>query len=140
MKRKKLVPLPTLKKRLWKVFSEYIRRRDSDDNGNVKCISCPTVAHWKQGDCGHYLKRSYLGTFIEERNNHFQCRRCNHWLSGNQSDYAIALIKRYGPTILEELESLKNSREKYSRDEYEELIALYKKKILGLNGFIFGAR
>ena len=140
MKRKKLVPLPRLKQRLWDIFSIYIRRRDADEYGNVKCISCPTVAHWKQGDAGHFKKRGKLGTFVDERNNHFQCKRCNHYMGGNESSYAVALVRRYGPEILEELERLSESRDKYTRDEYEVLIETYKKKVRDLDGFVFGAR
>lgn len=142
MKRKKLIPLPRLKKRLWKIFSEYIRRRDADENGIVTCITCPAKAHWKEVDCGHYKKRGYLGTFVHEKNNHGQCKRCNHYLSGNESAYALALVRKYGPDILEELESLKNSRDKYSRDEYDELILVYKVKLNDMakeNQQIFGA-
>lgn len=140
MKRKKLPPLPRLKKKLWKIFSEYIRRRDADENGIVTCISCPRKLHWKLVDCGHYERRGHLGTFIDERNNHAQCKRCNKFLRGNQSGYAIAIRKKYGPDILEELATLKNSRDKYSRDEYEDLIQTYKQKLKDLDGFIFGAR
>ena len=139
VKKKKLVPLPKLKKKLWAIFSQYIRRKDADENGIVQCISCPTKAHWKEVDCGHYEKRGHLGTFVDERNNHGQCRRCNHYLGGNQSAYAIALVRKYGPGILEELDSLKRSRDKYSRAEYEELIETYKKKLTDLDGIVFGA-
>ena len=39
-------------KKLDKIFSEYIRKRDADENGYVKCCTCPTVEHWKEMDCG----------------------------------------------------------------------------------------
>lgn len=140
MKRRKLTPLPRLKKKLWKLFSEYIRRRDSDENGIVTCISCPSKVHWKLVDCGHYEKRGFLGTCFEERNNHGQCKRCNHYLSGNQSAYAVALIKKYGENILTELDSKKRLPTKYSRSDYEEMIEKYRQKIKALEGFVFGAR
>lgn len=139
MIKKKSLPLPKLKKKLWKLVSERVRRRDADENGYVKCISCPKTDHWKNMDCGHYLKATFLGTWIDERNIHAQCKRCNCYLSGNESSYAIALRKKYGETILEDLESLKTSRDKYSRAEYEELIETNKNKLKSLDGFIFGA-
>lgn len=137
-KRKK--SLPQLKKILWRFFSEYIRRRDADENGLVKCISCEEVRHWKLMHCGHYEKRTFLGTCFEEKNNAPQCPRCNFFLDGNQSAYAIALRKLYGPDILEELDKQKNSKEKISRQEYDDLISTYTLKLKGLDGFVFGAR
>lgn len=141
---KKSIPLNSLKKKLWKIFSEYIRLRDSDEYGNVRCISCGSIRHWKDVHAGHYEKRGYLGTFVDERNVHGQCPRCNLYLNGNQSAYAIALRKKYGETILEELDKLKNSREKYTRIEYEELIDKYKKETQNLmarqKNKIYGAR
>lgn len=130
---KKLIPLPKLKKRLWKLFSEYIRRKNADDFGVVRCITCRVYLHWKEIHAGHYEKRTYLALCFDERNVHPQCPRCNLWLNGNQSEYALALRRKYGETILEDLSAVKNSRDKFSRMEYEEMISDYKKKLKELS-------
>jgi 5-methylcytosine-specific restriction endonuclease McrA len=116
------------KKSLWKVFSEYIRRRDKG-----VCISCGKRADWKTMDAGHYIpKTSGLALYFDERNVNCQCTSCNRWMHGNLSAYAIALIKKYGPDILEELDSQRNVIKKISEDEYKGMIEIYKNKIKSL--------
>ena len=123
----KLPSLPRLKKKLWKIFSEYIRRRDADENGMVKCISCPTVKHWTEMDAGHFHPKSLgLQVYFVEKNVHAQCQRCNLFLQGNQYQYALALEAKYGKGILEEFEQIKNTPLKLSRVDYMELIEKYK--------------
>lgn len=123
----KLPSLPKLRKKLWKIFSLYIRKRDADENGMVNCISCGKWLHFKEGDAGHYHPQSLgLQTVFVEKNVHFQCTWCNHALQSNQVEYAKALVKRYGEGILEELEPLKHGSLKLSRVEYMELIEKYR--------------
>jgi hypothetical protein len=42
------------------LLSKYIRLRDSDEYGMVRCISCGKRMHWKESDCGHYVSRSNI--------------------------------------------------------------------------------
>jgi hypothetical protein len=119
--------LQRLKSNLWKVFSEYIRRKDSDDTGRTSCISCGIFGHWSNFDAGHYIPKTYgLSIYFHEKNVHPQCTGCNRFRRGNLTAYAIALRKRYGENILEELDELKHKSVKYSRSDYEELIEKYK--------------
>lgn len=82
--------------RLWKVFSEYIRRRDSDSEGYGKCFTCPAIIFWKDGDCGHGIPRQHKGTKYHEQNNHLQCKKCNGFEGGEQAAYKEEVEKRYG--------------------------------------------
>lgn len=41
----KVTKKPDLKAKLDKIFSEYIRLRDADNNGMVRCISCMKIDH-----------------------------------------------------------------------------------------------
>jgi hypothetical protein len=134
MKRKP--SLPSLNKKLWSIFSQYIRRKDADSNGIVSCISCGTRKHWKTVDCGHYIPKSIsLSLRFDERNNHSQCTSCNLWKHGNAPQYALALQKLYGPGILEELDTFRRDNQgfKLSRTDYEELIEKYKVKLAELD-------
>lgn len=38
-----------------RIFSEYIRRRDADKDGFVRCISCGRRIRWEDADCGHLV-------------------------------------------------------------------------------------
>jgi hypothetical protein len=143
-KLKKLVPLPRLKKRLWKIFSEYVRRKDVDENGFGVCISCGTMKHWKEAQAGHYHAGSVCGLdlFFDPRNVNFQCVGCNLFRHGNLAQYALALKKKHGPTILEDLDSMRGIC-KWSRGKFEEMIETYKQKLKELenkDGIVFGAR
>jgi len=126
----KLPPLPRLKKKLWKIFSEYIRRRDADENGMVKCFTCPKIMHWKESQAGHYIPQSIaLSLVFHEKNVHAQCAGDNLYKRGNLTVYAIELQKRYGPGILEELQSMRQENFRYTRVDYDEMISVYKEKL-----------
>lgn len=126
-------PLPVLKRNLWKIFSEYIRRRDSDSEGFGRCISCGAVGYYKEMHAGHYIPKSLgLSIYFEEKNVHMQCPGCNLYRHGHLSSYAVNLRKKYGESILEELDQIKNNPVKFSRDQYEDLIELYKEKLNAL--------
>lgn len=123
----KLPPLPRLKRKLWPLFSIHSRRKDADENGAVKCISCPKVKHWSEMDAGHFYSKSLgLSVYFVEKMVHAQCQYCNLVLQGNQLEYAKGLVKKYGEGILEELEQIKNTPLKLSRVDYMEMIEHYK--------------
>lgn len=119
-----------LKRKLWKVFSEYIRRRDADWKGNISCCTCNKRMHWKESDAGHYIaKTAGLSIYFEEKNVHNQCTHCNRFKHGNQPKYALYLIDRYSPDILKELEWKSNQKVQIHDNEYKKLIEEYKEKI-----------
>jgi len=69
------VKLSTLKNKLDKIFSEYIRRRDVDEHtGFGKCIDCGRETPFAEGDAGHFVGLRQLSTRWDEDNVHFQHR------------------------------------------------------------------
>lgn len=119
------------KKLLWRFLSLYVRQRD----GGV-CISCGKKDHWRNTDAGHYIpKTAGLSTYFDERNVNCQCTRCNRWMHGNLSAYAVAMRKKYGDNILEELDEQRKVVRKISTEEYKKLVEEYKNKLLD-NGYI----
>lgn len=113
------------KKILWKLFSEYIRRKGADENGFNTCFTCGAKRHWKQLHGGHYIRASAgLSTYFDEQNVHVQCYACNIWRDGNSDEYALALQKKYGDKILEELQRRKRLTIKYF--PFDEKIEHYK--------------
>jgi len=89
--------------KLWKVFSEFIRLRDANSEGYVQCFTCPAIKHWKSGDCGHGIGRQHKATKYDERNNQFQCKKCNGFEGGQQAIYKEEVEKRYGKGTWDEL-------------------------------------
>ena len=105
-----------------KTFSLYIRRRESDRNGNVVCVTCDKIDHWKRMHCGHYIPRNHLSTRFDERNVACQCPGCNLFGAGKHDVYAIKLISKYGKDILADLNAQKNRAIKYTISNYQEMI------------------
>ena len=120
-----------LKKKLDKVFSEYIRKRDSDYKGNCKCISCNKEypAFGGSTHAGHLFSRRYLSIRYDERNVNSQCSYCNTFLNGNQIKAARGVENKWGKGTVDELESRMHIVVKLTRADYEEAIKRYKQKI-----------
>lgn len=112
-----------------RVFSEYIRLRDSDDNGYCTCISCNKIAYYKDMDAGHYINRKHMSTRYDEFNVHSQCRSCNRFDEGNSVGYARGLINKYNGDILDLLIAKKFNHNKLHDFEAQALIDHYRVKI-----------
>lgn len=86
-------------KLIWKlddIFSEFVRLRDSDQNGICKCITCGAFKHWREMDAGHFVTRENMGCRWEEENVHAQCPSCNRFKSGKQYEHGLAVDQRHG--------------------------------------------
>lgn len=130
------------KKRLWPLVSEYIRRRDTDENGTVRCVTCGRWKGWKYGDAGHFIEGRRNSIVYDPRNIHFQCKGCNGNLrDGNTSRnkeetarrYEVYMIKRYGQEVVDELRRKDKETKNWSIPELQELIKVYKEKLKALN-------
>jgi len=114
----KVKSIRELKKELWRIFSKYIRARDK----NI-CYTCGNPGQ----HAGHYVPQSKGNALrFDERNVHCQCISCNSFQRGNLVKYALRLEKDYGNGILQELDRIKNTVYKPTRDELEKKIAHYK--------------
>ena len=134
LEKKKKKSKKGLKDKLWKLFSQYIRLRDAEWNGNAPCISCGKVIFWKDLDAGHFIaKNSGDFFYFLEDNVHAQCPYCNRFLHGNLLNYRRRLIDKMGEDKVEELEyqSQLNVRLELNKIDldYEDLIRVYKDKL-----------
>jgi len=109
-----------LKKKLWKVFSKYIRERDK-----YTCFTCGRKATGSAMHAGHFISKSVGGItlYFNEKNVNAQCYNCNINLSGNQWEYG----QRLGEETVAELMELKKQTAKWSVGDYEVLIEKYTK-------------
>lgn len=115
-----------LKAKLDIVFSIYIRLRDADKNGYVKCYCCGKILHWKESQNMHFIPRQHMSTRFSEVNCHAGCVKCNYYNNGNIEAYALHLKKDFGSDIVERLTIQKAQTSHISTFEYEVLIKLYK--------------
>ena len=118
--------LAELHEKLWKVFAEFIKLRDTDNQGFGHCISCSRRIAMKGSHCGHFIARTYSGTRYEELNNHLQCVTCNIYKEGNPIGYKNTLVLKYGPGIIEALETKKRVSRSWNRETLQESINYYK--------------
>lgn len=118
-----------LKKKLDVLFSQYIRRRNADHLGRVKCFTCGVEKHWKEQQAGHFQSRSHHSTRWDEVNVQVQCVKCNMFRQGEQYKFGLYLDQRFGDGTAEELENRAKTIVKLNRVDYEEAIERYKQKI-----------
>jgi len=115
--------------KLDRVFSLYIRQRDSDENGIGKCICCGKIVHYRDADCGHYVNRKHLSLRWNEINCNLCCRSCNRFDEGNIPGYTIGLQKKYGSDIVEKLLLAKNKTVKFTQFEIDQMTKYYTEKL-----------
>ena len=119
---------PDLKAKLDKVFSLYIRLRDSKPFNYrfFKCISCGEIKPFEQADCGHFHSRRHLSTRFDEDNAHADCRACNRFSADHLINYEKNLIAKIGQQKFDLLKVKAAGTSKMSDFEYEQLIKYYK--------------
>lgn len=111
--------------KLDKVFSLYIRLRDSMPNGYFKCISCGQIKRFDQADCGHFYSRTHMATRFDEDNAHLECSFCNRFCADHLIGYQTNLIKKIGMSRFELLRVKSHSVKKWSDFELEAMIKHY---------------
>ena len=127
----------SLKKKVWAIFSQYIRLRDClKTTGSPKygeCISCSKTYEFHRLDAGHFVPKRGANYFSEGGVN-AQCRHCNSYLHGNQLGYRRGLVELYGEEVVKELEVENIPAKKFTISELRELEASLKEKIKLLEG------
>ena len=118
--------------KLDRVFSKFIRLRDSDDNGYCYCITCGEPVNWKyECDAGHFVVRGKLIHRFNEKNVHAQCKSCNNkdWNQGEQYLHGKAIDEKYGEGTADELMQTRNTFIKMSQHDFESLRLKYQIKV-----------
>ena len=102
--------------------SLYVRIRDADKEGNVKCYTCPTVKHYTLMHNGHFIGRANMGLRFDVKNNcRTQCEYCNCFLHGNLEVYAAELeLEQKG--MVEMLQEQSRIVEKKTTDELKQIL------------------
>lgn len=113
----------SLKRKLDKAWSEWVRRRDADRHGNVSCVTCGSRMFWKEIQCGHFVPRHYLAGRWNEDNTFPQCVGCNVFRRGAYPEFADYLLKTFGASRIGELLQLKREQVKLTRTDLEEMLA-----------------
>lgn len=123
----------SLEKKLWKIFSKYIRKRDclrtTGTENKCICITCGKTIEDNGSDLhwGHFISRKYKAVKFNEHNVHWQCNYCNTYQDGEQYIYWLAVDILYWDWTAEKLKNQKRDIKKYTIEELEDKIKYYKK-------------
>ena len=119
-------------KKLDTQFSIYIRMRDMDSYGRVKCCTCENTFHWSEMDAGHFVRRGNQSVRFDERNCHAQCKICNQFEDGCEFEHSLYIEDRYCGLVVHELERLGRIEKHWMQFEIDEMTEEYKLKIKNL--------
>ena len=85
--------ISSVKKRVWAVFSKFIRMRDCLKTTGCKdwglCITCGKRYHIKLLQAGHFISGRHNANLFLEKGTHAQCYNCNINLRGNTLEYRL---------------------------------------------------
>ena len=118
-----------LKNEVWDLFSEWVRRSASDEDGYCGCVTCGKIDHWKNMQAGHFIHGTLF--LIPEIVNP-QCPQCNGFLHGNLIPYKEFMLKKYGQSNLDKFEYMAKLKHKYTIFELEHFKKLYREKLYAL--------
>lgn len=118
--------LKGIKRKAWDAFSKYIRMKYADEDGYVKCVTCPARKHWKQMQAGHYVDGRGGTVLYDESLVYPQCYICNCILKGNKNRYTVFMVKTYGYTM-DQIEELENKRKVVTPLKYKDHEEIYNK-------------
>ena len=125
--------IKTLKKKVWKLMSQYVRLRDClKTTGTLTrghCYTCGRSFSFKELQAGHVLD-GRCGTMIfDERGLRAQCAGCNVFLHGNKEEFIPKFIDECGIELLDELKREKRTPKNWKESELKELEAQLQDKI-----------
>jgi hypothetical protein len=97
VKKKKAPTLKALKNKCWKVFSEYIRRKEADEGGTNYCFTCGQLKFWKRS-CRLAISSvaEPMRSSSTRKLSNVQCLMCNVFLRGNYGKYTLKMIDLHG--------------------------------------------
>lgn len=115
----------TPEQKLWKVFSEYIRLRFSNENGYCKCYTCGRIRFWTGCDAGHGIGRQHKATKFDEMNVRPQCKPCNGFEGGRREEFKKQMDLEHGEGTWDRMELRSRQRTKIGDFEFNVLIKHY---------------
>lgn len=120
---------------LMKIAKETAQRYARLRDAHLGCISCGNeTAPIYHG--GHmYKSELYSGVRFHEFNINKQCQKCNTFLDGNEVNYVIGFVKRYGQELFDLLseQARESKNRKWDKEELKEVIEFYKNKIKSID-------
>lgn len=144
--KKKKPTVGKLIKQLDTLFAQYVKLRDTDENGYGNCCTCHKSMMWvfdgyndkgtnqtnRNFQLGHFIKRERYMTRWEDRNTAVQCGLpCNSKVAGKgeQFKFSLYLNTRYGESTAKDMAHLSDIQWKPGLPWLREQIIEYKSKV-----------
>lgn len=106
------------------LYSVYIRLKEClETTGTLErgiCITCGKNIEFGKSDAGHFISRDYKNLRYDDKNVHIQCIECNRFKNVSD-DYFIAMERKYGRKVVDELRARKNIIKQWKDWELKEL-------------------
>jgi hypothetical protein len=120
---------PKTEKLLDEEFSKYVRMTHADRNGLCTCYTCPTVAHWKDMDNGHFQLRKNRSTRWDVDNCRPQCKSCNQFHDdGKKKEFEDHLRREIGATRTDNVIAKSYTTIKISEPEAQAMLQTFKQR------------
>lgn len=126
-----------------KLFADFIKKRDADENGITTCICCNNKFHIDEKTGGgdsvvnalHFMERTVYSLRYDERQVHAGCCYCNIDMHLHPEGVAYQqmldkMILKVGIGNVWRMQSQKRSINKFSHSDLDEIIKKYTPKIL----------
>jgi hypothetical protein len=121
--KKKKQSVSSLKKKVWTLFSEYIRLRDCLETTGCltrgRCVTCGRIFPFKSLQAGHFLAGRGGENLFDERGCHAQCVGDNVFKHGDIENYYPYMLKRYGQDVIDELKQEKRTPKRWTVPDLE---------------------
>jgi hypothetical protein len=127
--------LSSLRKKAWKLVSEYCRRREADEGGFVHCYTCSHPIHWKyEAQAGHAIGGRRNAVLFDDSIIRPQCYACNakHIGNGRPHIFMTKLVLENGWDWWTVKVDEAKRAVKYTSSDLEDLIQSYKQKLESL--------
>lgn len=129
-------PHAGLKKRLWRIFSKYIRLRWADRRGFVETCD-GSYMHWTKVHCGHLFpnteRNSLLGgneLWYYENNFAPQTSNGNYFNANNSAKkYMQWAIEKYGLDEVQKMSKIRKVVKRFTEQELEEKYIYYSEQV-----------
>lgn len=117
------------KKKLWQIFTKYIKLRDKNT-----CFTCSKKAEGYGMGGGHYKPAGACGLdyYFSEINVNAQCTYCNLTLQGDQVNYRGRLVRKYGEEKIKDIDLNYHKPCKWGKKDFQAKIAEYTEKLAKL--------
>lgn len=121
-KRRKRTERQTWIDKVDKVFSQYIRMRDSKMYGfrYFRCPTCHRILPISQADCSHYYSRAFMGTRFDPDNCMAECAYDNRYNSSHLIEMGKTLEKTIGTEAYLQLKAKARATCKLSAEDLKE--------------------